>query len=338
MSLSLYFTAASSLIEVKKANTSWELIEHETPWDLMGVAVDSQIGNRIYLATFDHGLQISHDGGELWEPAGPGIASNRIMSVAVSPTEVVDDQQIVWAGTEPSYLYRSEDGGKTWSTFPALIDLPSRSTWRFPPRPYTHHVQSIQPDLHDNENIYIGIELGGVMKSVDRGKTWEDRKEGSQFDCHNLTMTEQAPGRLYEAAGGGFAESKDGGKTWRTFNDGLDTYTYLYDVVVSTNDPDTMIVSASKSARTAYMPSRAQTVLMRREGGKPWERIKKGLPESKGASVFSLLAHKKEPGVFYAVNNLGLYRSGDDGTSWERLPLDWPGHLKEKRIRGFVKG
>lgn len=59
----------------------------------------------------------------------------------------------------------------------------------------------IQPDIHDKQRIYVGIELGGVMKSVDQGKSWEDRKAGSQFDSHDLTMTNKAAGRIYEAAG-----------------------------------------------------------------------------------------------------------------------------------------
>src|SRR5699024_530574 len=156
-------------------------------------------------------------------------------------------RSVVWAGTEPSGLYRSEDGGTTWATFPNLLKLPSEPTWSFPPRPHTHHVRWIQPDLHDSNRIYVGIELGGVMKSEDQGEIWEDRKIDSQYDCHTLTMTKQVPGRVYEAAGGGFAQTKDSGKTWETVNEGLDPYTYLVDIAVDPADPDTIIDSAANS-------------------------------------------------------------------------------------------
>src|SRR5699024_2167756 len=119
---------------------------------------------------------------------GTGITHNRVMSVAVSPTEVRNGYRVVWAGTEPSGLFRSEDGGRTWIDCPALLDLPSKSTWSFPPRPHTHHVRWIEPDPHDENRIFVGIELGGVMKSEDKGRTWEDRKPGSQHDCHTLTI------------------------------------------------------------------------------------------------------------------------------------------------------
>lgn len=332
----LFFTAGQSLFEVKRTDTTWELHEHETTWDLMCVAIDPLQKERIYIGTFDHGLKISDDGGKSWQSAGEGISSDRIMSVAISTREVINGYHVLWVGTEPSSIFRSEDGGKSWVSFPSLLQLPSRSTWSFPPRPYTHHVQSIQPDLHEKNRIFAGIELGGVMKSEDRGETWEDRKANSQFDCHNLTMNKLAPGRIYEAAGGGYAESHDGGKTWQTINEGLDHYTYLYDIAVDPANPNTMIASAAERARTAYVPERAKTVLVRREKDQPWKIIKEGLPKPEGSSIFSLLSSNSEPGVFYAVNNLGVFKSKNAGKSWNRMPVHWPQHLKHQRVRGFV--
>src|SRR5690625_4277195 len=127
----LYFTADRSLFEIKKADTNWVMNEYETNWELMCVAVDPQKG-RLYVGTFDHGLRISDDGGKTWRLAGNGISYDRMMSVAISPTEVMNGYHVVWAGTEPSSLFRSEDGGESWTSFPTLLNLPSRSTWRFP--------------------------------------------------------------------------------------------------------------------------------------------------------------------------------------------------------------
>lgn len=170
------------------------------------------------------------------------------------------------------------------------------------------------------------------MRSEDKGETWEDRKPGSQYDCHTMTMTTKAADRIYEAAGGGFAESLDGGKTWQTKNEGLDPYTYLVEIAVDSGNPDTIIASAAKSARTAYMPERAHSVLMRKEAGAVWEVVSEGLPNPDGASVFTLLADEEEPGVFFAVNNLGVYQSQGGGKTWNKLPVDWPEYLCNQRI------
>ena len=331
----LFFTAGQFIYEATQKNGDWLLQEKGTPHSFRCLAADPTRKGRFYGGSFDNGLWITDDFGASWRPAGEGITHNRVLSVAVSESELVDGHAVVWAGTEPSALFRSTDGGETWQDCPALQNLPSKSTWSFPPRPHTHHVRWIQPDIHHESRVYAGIELGGVMKSENKGETWEDRKTGSQYDCHTLTMTPLAKGRIYEAAGGGFAESHDGGKTWETINDGLDPYTYLVELAVDSGDPDTIVASASKSARTAYMPERAHTVLVRKEKGQEWQVIESGLPKPDGSSVFSLISSGKQ-GEFFGVNNLGMYSSKDSGKTWRKIPLEWPDRLSNERVWAFA--
>ena len=169
------------------------------------VAVDPHDPDRVFAGTFDQGLWRSRDGGASWQRVGEGpggIAEGRVLSVAVSPSHRVDGVPAVYAGTEPSRLYHSEDDGATWRDFLRLPDLPSSDTWSFPPRPWTHHVRWIGLHHHDPHLIFAGIELGGVMRSRDGGATWEDRKPGSYHDSHAIATHPLDPTRVYEAAGG----------------------------------------------------------------------------------------------------------------------------------------
>ncbi len=328
---SIYFSAGSSLYEIQKKEQEWMLSEKNVPNVFLCLAADPDNPGRLYGGTFDDGLYVSDDNGASWNPAGSGITHDRVMSLSVSPTETVDGYRVIWAGTEPSGLFRSEDGGKTWTDCPSLLDLPSKSTWSFPPRPDTHHVRWIEPDRHDENRIFAGIELGGVMKSEDKGRSWEDRKSGSQYDCHTLATHPRIPGRLYEAAGGGYAESTDSGATWQTFNEGLSPYDYLVGIAVDSGDGTVIVASAAKSPRTAYEPSNAETVILRRENGGTWRLVDEGLPVSEGSSIFSLAADPDEEGVFYGVNNTGFYISTDSGKTWREGFVDWPEHLRSKR-------
>jgi len=49
-----------------------------------------------------------------------------------------------------------------------------------------------------------------------------------------------------------------------------------------------------------------------------------GLPAAKGTTVSRFATHAGEPGVIYAANNRGLFRSGDAGRRWKAMDLPWP--------------
>ena len=335
MMVSIYFATKDKIYKAAEEEGRWTLETIEGPEDIRSIAFD-EISNRLFSGTFNDGLYGSDDGGESWQRLGEDALNKRVMSIAVSKTEQLGEFSVIWAGTEPSMLYRTEDGGMTWTDCPELLELPSEPEWSFPPRPETHHVRTIQPDLHDTEKISVGIELGGVMRSLDSGATWEDRKTGSHHDSHSIKAHPFVRGRIYEAAGEGFAESTDGGDTWQKFNDGLDDYTYMVDVAADPGEADTMIASVAEGPYSAYIPERANTRLVRRTGGGAWEFIEAGLPAAEGSSVFALLTDSVRPGVFYAVNNIGIYISEDAGISFEKVDIEWPDKILESRVLDAV--
>jgi len=62
----------------------------------------------------------------------------------------------------------------------------------------------------------------------------------------------------------------------------------------------------------------------RKTGLNRWEQAMSGLPEAKGTTVSQFATHAGEPGVIYAANNRGLFRSENAGRSWNALDLPWP--------------
>src|SRR5699024_2932220 len=105
---------------------------------------------------------------------------------------------------------------------------------------------------------------------------------------------------------------------------------------VDSGKPDIVVASAAKSARTAYQPSRAHSVIVRREGDQPWQVISKGLPEADGSAVFQFIADESNPGVFYAISNLGLFTSLESGLYWEQKELDCAKEIKKRQVKRFV--
>jgi hypothetical protein len=249
---------------------------------------------------------------------------------------------VVYAGTEPSTLYRSEDGGSTWRELSALRQVPSAPTWGLPDRPYISHARWITPDPLVTGRLFVAIEAGALLRSLDGGEHWEDRKPSGPYDTHTLVMHRLAPNRLYSAAGdgfispgNGFVESEDGGQTWYRPDEGLEHH-YLWSVAADPADPATLVISAAHGPDQAHNPQSAESALYRRSGNGPWQRVQDGFPEPRGLVIAVLATHEAEPGVFYAANNKGVFRSADAGSSWEALPIRWPQGLHIGRANALM--
>ena len=295
------------------------------------VAVDPHDPRRAYAGTFDDGVYRTLDGGQTWEQVGDTIPHRRVLSVAFSPAHRTGGRSAVYVGTEPSNLYRTEDDGRTWQDFPRLPALPSAPTWSFPPRPWTSHVRWVAPHHADPDLLFVGIELGGVMRSRDGGATWEDRKPGAYHDAHAILTHPLAPGRVYEAAGGGVARSDDAGDTWTSADAGLDRR-YVWGLAVDPVDPDLWYVSAAHGAREAHRgDGRAGATIYRKRGDEPWRPLGDaggGLPRPLPHMPYALLTLRDQPGLLLAgLQNGALLLSEDRGDSWRRLDVALPGLL-----------
>jgi photosystem II stability/assembly factor-like uncharacterized protein len=246
-----------------------------------------------------------------------------VTAVDVGHAEQADGLGIVYAGTEPSAVFRSVDGGDTWVDLAGLRALPSSDTWSFPPRPHTHHVRWIEADVSTANRVFVAIEAGAFVRTFDGGRTWRDRVRGGPYDTHTAVTHTLAPGRIYSAAGDGYFESTDSGDSWIPPEGGL-KHVYLVSVAVDPADPDTVIVSATNGPGSAYSPRAAEAHVYRKTGLKGWEQAMSGLPEARGTTASRFATHAGQLGVIYAANNRGLFRSDDAGRSWKVLDLPWP--------------
>lgn len=304
------------------------------------IAMDPFYPKRIYCGTFGRGLWISDDGGDSWKPAGEmgyyyqrvtenTFRSAAITAITVSSVRPKGKYSQVWIGTEPSAVFTSLDGGETWEEYEQIQHLPSKERWTFPPRPHTHHVKVIAENVNNPDHLMVAIEAGATLRSLDRGHEWLDTGPEHPFDAHVIYTHPYDPNRLYVACGDGtfrpgrgFLVSEDNGETWQADHEGL-VHQYVYGLVVSPNEPETILVSAAGAPDQAHFPGRACSYLYRKQGNGIWKKVKKGLPSAKGTIISTLATDRTEPNAFYALNNRGLYYSQDRGESWKRLRITW---------------
>ncbi|HSM58688.1 MAG TPA: hypothetical protein VK879_21215 [Candidatus Sulfomarinibacteraceae bacterium] len=296
------------------------------------VAVDESAG-RLYVGTSGNGLYRSADGGRSWE-ALP-FDHDQVSAVAVQNSSGAE-QGVVYAGTAPSTFWRSDDGGESWQEQTAMTELPSASEWSFPPQPDTHHVRWIEPDPHVAGKLYVAIEAGALLRAEDGGQTWRDRVPGGPYDTHTAATHPQAQGRVYSAAGDGYYESADGGESWTRLMDGL-RHRYLVGVAVDPGDADTVVVSAARGPRMSYHPRGAEAyVYCKPAAAGPFKMAMEGLPPAEGTIASRLATHAAQPGVFYAANNHGLFRSNVAERRWQALPVEWPEGVFRNRVNAVA--
>ena len=106
------------------------------------------------------------------------------MAITASPVE----RDVVWAGTEPSEVWRDECGYDVGADEP-IGDIAVVIGWSFPPRPDTHHVRWIACHPLEPERLWVAIEAGALVSTIDGGRTWRDRVAGGPWDTQARRAT-----------------------------------------------------------------------------------------------------------------------------------------------------
>ena len=318
MGIRLLAATGDAVVRLDERDGGWTVERSLDGSAAQCLALDPRDGETVYAGLNGGGLRRSSDGTRSWHDVALPAAA--VFSVAVA------SDGAVYAGTEPSALYRRDDSGETWRELASLLELPSQPTWSFPPRPWTSHVRWIAPSPHDADLLLVGIELGGLMRSTDGGATWHDHRPGAQRDVHSLAWHPRVAGRAYEAGGGGAARSEDGGDTWQAADQGRDRH-YTWSVAVDPNDPDVWYLSASTGPFAAHGNGDPQARIYRSRGG-TWEALGGGLPDPLRAMPYALLATGGR--LFAGFADGALWESGDRGDTWRRCELR--GHRVERIV------
>jgi photosystem II stability/assembly factor-like uncharacterized protein len=109
-------------------------------------------------------------------------------------------------------LFRSENGGRSWTEIPVSAK-------------HAHlDVMAITPDPKDPKIIYVATHEAGVVKSSDGGTTWREMNTGLVgLDAHGLAVDPNSPAKLHVAIrekGQGIYRTADGAVKWTRVDDG----------------------------------------------------------------------------------------------------------------------
>ncbi len=275
----------------------------------------AQGASRAYVVTNEGALWQEGDD-DRWGMVNQRPVENEIWSFGADPR--IEGR--LYLGVGPAMLHISDDGGSTWRDCPSLRDVPGYDKWTFPVPPHIPHVRTITPDPAAAGAVYVGVEVGGLFRTADSGKTWESLNEGLYWDVH-VIEAEPGSSNLYATTGRGFHRSDDGGQHWQLVEEGLDR-SYTHPLAIAPNRKGLLFTAAATTSPPGWQPSAHAAIYRSEDSGKSWAQLTGGLPAEFDEMVRPLATD--DSGAVFAAAGSQLYASRDEGASWELLVKDLP--------------
>lgn len=303
------------------------------------------------------GVHISRDNGLTWEqsntgiqavsgPAGDGIP---VFTLTVDPSNT----QVIWIGTTSGQIYKSVDGGSTWTEKDQGVIRETDVLIKF---------RGVTVDPRSSDIVYVMGELlrqggdpaeiknGGVVyRSTDGGEHWTRIWDGAipSTLARYLWIDPRDPDVLYVSTGifdagavgdkdpatetdpfGGLGvlKSTDGGRTWRVLgkHNGLNFLT-IGSLYMHPEDPDVLLAAAGRLIPELAGQAMKQAghspvgVYRTNDGGETWTQVL----EPQGDTIVQIFTAVElcpsDPDIAYAASDFAVYRSTDAGVHWTQV-------------------
>lgn len=261
-------------------------------------------------------------------PEGSGAALTRVWQLH---PDAAHRPGVVWAGCEPTSLWRSADGGCTFELVRELWDHPHRPEWA--PGFGGAAVHTVVPSP-DTDRVLVAMSTGGVYVSEDGQGGWVPRNRGisayflpgpePEFGQCVHKVAADPDGRLYAQNHHGVYRSDDAGLNWTSIAGGLPS-DFGFPVVASPRTPGTAWVVPLTADATRVPPGGRLRVHRTRDAGASWTELGDGLPDSCWVSVLrDALCTDSGRGLYLGTRDGCVYASADEGDHFtlvaEHLP------------------
>ena len=319
------------------SGSEWKIAHRAIPDKHISALMAEPESGLIFAGAFHGGVHVSADGGKSWEQRSNGMTQNNVYSLAARR---VDGRVRVFAGTEPAHLFASDDLGLNWQEIPSLRSVPSVPKWNFPAPPHIGHVKHINFDPAAPTTIYASIEVGGLLKSTDAGKSWQEFPDLYE-DVHRIMIHPSDANFLYAVTGRGLYVSPDAGATWEQWTRREDEIGgYPDGFVFRPSDPKLIFMTAAHDAPGTWRTTHFAGARISRsqDGGRTWEILRNGLPDRLQASIeaFCLEESGQSTAIFAATTSGEVFSSEDLGESWKKIITGLPPISKAGHYRNLV--
>ena len=288
----------------------------------------------LFCGTGDGVVTITQESSGGWTEGTHALAPFPVREVAVSPVS----SNILAAGTRGDGVWLSQDCGRTWTK-------PSYG------RPGPGKVTSLVFDPHDANTLWAGGEPIELFVSHNLGKSWQRvdsvrETEGvpevvypvATVEPHirSIAIDPRNSGTMYLALQVGYIlKTTDGGRSWRTLNNGLDEDVHV--IVLDPSNPETVFISTGGAGvRAGKAPGKS--LYRSDDGGETWQPQAMDFSQTYSATLamhphdprtlVTCLAKSAPGGWKNGGPQAEMVRTSDGGLTWQPLQPDLPAENK----------
>lgn len=300
MSNTIWAGTRKGLVELQRSASSWQVGTVHFEGKPISMLLDDANTGRLYAATneghFGAHMHVSEDKGKSWKEISMPAYEKSDAPNTPTVSEIWSLESagggVLWAGTKPGGLFKSEDGGETWALCEALWNHPLRLKW-FGGGTDLPVVHSIAIAPRNAQHLTIAVSCGGVWRSTDNGASWNAFCNGmraeyvppeQQFvaeiqDPHRLVQSPADPKTFWVQHHNGIFVTSDDLANWQEIHKaGPSTFGFA----VSTHPKNAKTAWFVPAIKDEYRyPVDGKLVVTRtRYGGQSFETITQGLPQA----------------------------------------------------------
>ncbi|MFW5633612.1 MAG: VPS10 domain-containing protein [Erythrobacter sp.] len=319
--------------KTENAGTTWtSLFDGQGSYSIGTVALDPSDPSRVWVGTgennggrhigFGDGIYRSNDGGKSWTNMGLK-RSEHISRIIVHPedpdTVWVASQGPLWSEGGERGVYKTTDGGKTWTNVLASGPWTGATDLLIDPRNPDRLYAAMWQHQRTVAAYVGGGPESGLWKSEDGGETWEELETGlpsGNMGKIGLAISPMRPDVVYAAIEtdrreGGLWRSTDRGASWTKMSDEVGQGTgphYYQELYASPHHFDRI-----------YLVS--NTSMISSDGGKTWSPLNN---ETKHVDDHAIAFRPDDPDYIIFGSDGGIYESYDHTKTWrfiDNLPI-----------------
>lgn len=249
-----------------------------------------------------------------------------------------DQPGVLWAGTIPGGLFRSDDRGDSWRLMRGLWDQPERAKW-FGGGYDKPGIHSVLVDPRNSDTITIAVSCGGVWRSDDGGETWrvggkglragyappESADDPAIQDPHRMVQCAAAPDHLWIQHHNGIFRATEGFETWTELEGRPSSFGFA--VAAHPTRPDTAWFAPAQKDEMRVPVDGKFVVSRTTDGGQTFDILSEGLPQESAYDLVyrhGLDVDATGERLVMGSTTGALWLSENGGDAWTSVSLHLP--------------